>query len=546
MRIIPNALALALLTAAGAAGEAPRIGDPESVFDPAKFDARFPQSKVWAEAGVQGGIPHRSSLPIVATLKPGDDIGAAVAKAGKGVVLLGEGTWKLSAPIQLRSHVVIRGAGMDKTKLEYHRGGNVMSGKGIERFGIEDLSIECSPPGGAKMGDGIVLMECRNGWIQNTRISRTAWRPIRMGGCRNLTCRDNITEFALDQGSGSGYYEILDDSTANLFYNDTLIDLRHISIHWAKNERDRTTGPGGNVFVHLNLIDCDINLHGSDAGNNLFEAATIDAKDHKWVPISHGVSRYGMHHPGLDGNLFYKLSAVSKDGGANSVYGHTGMTFPDNPDGTFVYSIRSVWSYPLVYPIVAEPPRSGTFYPVTGVHRLLPGQQRGELTKRIVQGPPVPWPASATLPAAAASLTSIAEIFADCPVRSPPTTVAEQVAFRSWLRAKNRALANSTLTITGTYNNGTGNITADKTPGFAVASINPGPVPGVFGTGAEAVVICTIATANGKAYQKGRGDSGRYTVKGRITAVQAIAQPGKSMIWVELQGTEADNPPPGK
>ncbi len=172
-------LCLLFMTTPLAAGEPPRIGDPESVFDPSKFDERFPDAKIWAACGVQGGIPHRDTLPIVARLNPGDDINAAIAKAGKGVVLLGEGVWKLDKGITLASNVVLRGDGRDKTKLENYRQGTAISGKKIERFGVEDLSIEGAAKGSPKAGDGISLEDCSNGWVQNVRISRTSWRPMR-------------------------------------------------------------------------------------------------------------------------------------------------------------------------------------------------------------------------------------------------------------------------------------------------------------------------------------------------------------------------------
>lgn len=78
-------------------------------------------------AGVPGGIPD---VPVAAKLedfggKPDGDIAdaleeAATAAAGKGAVLIGEGTFYLDRPVLIAfSGVVLRGAGRDKTKLVF-------------------------------------------------------------------------------------------------------------------------------------------------------------------------------------------------------------------------------------------------------------------------------------------------------------------------------------------------------------------------------------------------------------------------------------------
>jgi hypothetical protein len=77
----------------------------------------------WSIAGVQGGIPNRTS--VCATLKPGatvSDINSAIASCPQGqVVYLNAGTYNLSGGISFRGHnnVTIRGAGPDKTFLNF-------------------------------------------------------------------------------------------------------------------------------------------------------------------------------------------------------------------------------------------------------------------------------------------------------------------------------------------------------------------------------------------------------------------------------------------
>lgn len=78
-------------------------------------------------AGVPGGIPD---VPVAVKLeefggKPDADISEALEKAaaaasGKGAVLIGEGTFYLDRPVLITSSgVVLRGAGMDKTRLVF-------------------------------------------------------------------------------------------------------------------------------------------------------------------------------------------------------------------------------------------------------------------------------------------------------------------------------------------------------------------------------------------------------------------------------------------
>ncbi len=77
----------------------------------------------WSNAGVQGGIPNRTS--ICTTLSPGataSQINSAIAScAGGGVVYLNAGTYNLSSGIDFASHsnVTLRGAGANQTFLVF-------------------------------------------------------------------------------------------------------------------------------------------------------------------------------------------------------------------------------------------------------------------------------------------------------------------------------------------------------------------------------------------------------------------------------------------
>jgi hypothetical protein len=92
----------------------------------------------WAQAGVQGGIPNRTS--ICSTLSPGasaSQINSAIASCGSGgVVFLSAGTYNLSSGISFAGHsnVTLRGAGPNQTTL-------VFTGSGTGSWPPANISI---------------------------------------------------------------------------------------------------------------------------------------------------------------------------------------------------------------------------------------------------------------------------------------------------------------------------------------------------------------------------------------------------------------------
>src|SRR5256885_4355691 len=75
----------------------------------------------WSHAGIPGGIPNRAT--ICASLGPGStaaQIDAAIAACPPDqVVFLTAGTFTLSAGLNMKSDVTLRGAGADRTKLVF-------------------------------------------------------------------------------------------------------------------------------------------------------------------------------------------------------------------------------------------------------------------------------------------------------------------------------------------------------------------------------------------------------------------------------------------
>src|SRR5687768_17398321 len=117
-RVLTSCLVFTLLASAVTAARGDvRVGDVGSQPDPSKFDANYPDMKEWAIAGVRGGIPGRAAAKVVKTLKPGDDIQAAIEQAAKapggGAVVLLAGVYPVTRRIDLRSNVTLRGEAKD-------------------------------------------------------------------------------------------------------------------------------------------------------------------------------------------------------------------------------------------------------------------------------------------------------------------------------------------------------------------------------------------------------------------------------------------------
>jgi hypothetical protein len=94
----------------------------------------------WSKAGVENGIPNRTT--VYKTFNPGataDSINAAIAACPPDqVVYLNAGTYNLSSGIVLKSHVVVRGAGADKTFLVFSGTNACFGGYSVVCFTAEN------------------------------------------------------------------------------------------------------------------------------------------------------------------------------------------------------------------------------------------------------------------------------------------------------------------------------------------------------------------------------------------------------------------------
>src|SRR5438445_586372 len=115
VRSLGLALALCMSLTVGGALTVRATGEPWSgILDPSR-------AIDWSHAGIPGGIPNRAT--ICASLDPGSlaaQIGAAIAACPPDqVVFLTAGTFILSAGLNMKSDVTLRGAGANRTKLVF-------------------------------------------------------------------------------------------------------------------------------------------------------------------------------------------------------------------------------------------------------------------------------------------------------------------------------------------------------------------------------------------------------------------------------------------
>lgn len=385
-------LAAALVVASGALFAAglsipfPRVGDPGSVFDPGRFDPRFPEMREWAKAGVRGGIPPRESLPVAARLAPGDDLQAAVdgaAAKGGGVVLLAPGRHRLTERLDMRSSVVLRGEDREGSIVEvairtdFHAPSEILGIRfyRIHHAALEDLTVlhpdvERMDPesyaaydneqGGVKdlyVGHLYVRgsEEC---WVDGCRLLCAGSDPVIVTGCRHVTLRDNVVDRSFNKGGRRNGYYLVMASDYVLCSNETVTGLRHFAIQ----EDCRYC-----VFLN-SYLEVDLNFHAKSGEHNLVEGCEIRLpRRHLWWPIAHGPPRYP---PPGKGNILYRLTAQDRDGGRRlsvHVDPETGGKVRVLCEPDAAYSVKeSFVDPPFVHRLDAPPPRYGTFYPVTG------------------------------------------------------------------------------------------------------------------------------------------------------------------------------------
>lgn len=366
----------------------PQIGDAGWSFDESRYDPRFPDMKEWAKAGVEGGIPKRSDLPIKQTIAPGDNLQQAidrVAAAGGGVVLLRKGDYEIRHTIYLRSNVVLRGESKSNTVLK------VMMKKmffkyapdrkhlvafevnDAQRVGVEDLTFryaavdfepydktDFNAPWDRRVFHEpetrdttlfvhlLIFRRCKNAWVDNCNFLWAGTHPLGIGECEHMTLRRNFIDRAyVKRDSFHGGYYGCWGSRYCLFYNETVKRIRHFAI--------MSKGAAYNVVYDCDF-EVDVNFHDQDDGHNLVERCRIATPVwHSWDAI--GIGAVGKHQPPGPANLLFENTVISK-----GVAGYNRKMEATKPKT--IYQVTTEFGKPNVFVHSETPPQGGTLYAV--------------------------------------------------------------------------------------------------------------------------------------------------------------------------------------
>lgn len=366
----------------------PRIGDPGWLFDESRYDPRFPEMREWAKAGVEGGIPLRTTLPKKLRVSEGDDLQSAidrVAEQGGGVLLLGPGDYWIDRTIQLKSGVVIRGTHKDSTIIKIRMkapffkiaGGKSVTAievNGQERVGVEDLTIRYAAVDFEPMDKNdfhapwenssfhadevrddqlfvhsLIFANSRNCWVDNCNLLWAGAHPLGMSNCQHMTMRDNFVDRAYVKKGGmhGGYYGVWGTSYS-LFYNETVRRIRHFAM--------MSPGCKYNVVYQCDF-EVDVNYHDADDGQNLVEKSRVATPVwHSWDALSGGSPE--KHRPPGPRNFLFDNLVISK-----GVKGYS-RRGPVSDTGK-IYQVMTEFGQPTVSVMENEPPPKGnTLYAI--------------------------------------------------------------------------------------------------------------------------------------------------------------------------------------
>jgi hypothetical protein len=411
-RLAAAAVLCLTIAAHAAAAAEPRVGDAGASPDPAKFDERYPDMKEWAEAGVRGGIPPRGQEKVARTVKPGDDLQAAIndiAKKGGGVVLLSSGVYPIAARLDLMSGVVLRGEDEDKVVLECGIRSNKLTDTfytvrlgGTKKSGLEDLTIRhaqvtklgqrvyAEPVAGAKNDvsgitdlhvGGVQMERAEDCWLDNVNLLHTGSHPLDVQG-DHITVRDMLIDGAFNkggEGSPAGSGNVYFAADHGLFYNNTVRNTRHALVL-------RDTLAGGTCRFNV-ILDCnfegDVNFHGNrkDEGHHLFEGTLVRS------PPAHGWPAWSYWKRTEIGEATLVYRSLGWGGQADAF---------TSTDPAKVYTYTGIRD-PNVLGVLNKPaPKSGTLYAVkadrpTTIDKLgawpkTPGEAEKLLREREIKG----------------------------------------------------------------------------------------------------------------------------------------------------------------
>lgn len=346
--------------------------------------SNFPASAAWARAGAAAG--DSTSAPVVATLRPGDDVQAAVDAAAPtgGVILLREGDYPLSRTLHLRSGVIIRGTDRVRTRLvlllRAARPTGAMIDQpaawtagvdltGVAHAGLEEVTVIFDPtlpaptdPRRTKAAYGddpagrrdlhvvsVAITAARDCWVARSLILNSGSHPLVVSDCEQITIDEVVIEGAHNRGPGSGLLNLV-RSTGVL-----LKGLRVRDINTFVLQGGAAGAPCRYNVVADSRFEIDLRVHGAGTRDNLFEHCAIAVP--AWLlrpPLSPGNAEAREAPPG-PGNLLY-LCTVTRDYGP----GERAFSTADDPNQVYeVLQNHARERQPSVRPF-APAPESGS------------------------------------------------------------------------------------------------------------------------------------------------------------------------------------------
>lgn len=337
------------------------ISAPGSPARDVAADSAFPASASWARAGAAAG--DSTAAPVVATLRPGDDVQAAVDAAAStgGVVLLRDGDYPLHRTLRLRPGVIVRGTDRVRTRLVLHLRGTRPAGAAIddpaawtsgieldavERAGLEDVTVIFDPtlpaptdPRRTKAAYGddpagrrdlhvvsVAITAARDCWVARSLILNSGSHPLVVSDCEQVTVDEVVIEGAHNRGPGSGLLNLVRSTSVRL------TGLRVRDINTFVLHGGAAGAPCRYNVVADSRFEIDLRVHGAGTRDNLFEHCAIAVP--AWLlrpPLSPGNAQAREAPPG-PGNLLY-LCTVTRD------YGPGERAFSTADDPNQVYEV---------------------------------------------------------------------------------------------------------------------------------------------------------------------------------------------------------------
>lgn len=349
------------------------------------LEASFPLIAQWGQAGVPDGIP--TSLPVVGTVKPGDDLQAAIDQAPDrgGVIAVAPGDYVLTQTLRLRSGVFLRGAGPRITTLHLNMRGarpdeaaagglagwttgilfQTITNAGLANFTLAfDESLPPPPdprttpftyqdnPGGRTdlyvVAVGFnAASEC---WIANCVIRNSGTNPLVIENSRHLTVSSVEITGTYNKGPRSGRVELA--GSDHVLIEDLLMrDTNSFVV------RGGPAGQGSRYNVIVNSrIESDVRFHDAATTGNLLQNTVIAVPAwHNRPALSQGRADEGDRPPG-PGNLLY-LCTVTRA----FLSGSRSFSVADNP--TRVYRVLESYSNDASIADAGAAPMTGSLWP---------------------------------------------------------------------------------------------------------------------------------------------------------------------------------------